>query len=239
MDFTFIKQWISAGNIDIPALLLQNYRELGISDQEFIFILHVKYNLDRGEVFPDLKQIGQFMNEDLESIYQIVQHLIENNNLSIETIEIGEGRTTDKMSLDLLWEKLYMLSVQKETQNTENQSINLQKDLYSMFEAEFGRPLSPIETQTLSMWLYEDQYSAELIALALKEAVLAQAYSFKYIDRVLLNWSKKNITTKEQVKKESEKFRQSKREEESSDNNHYDPVPMFNWLKPREDGEDD
>ena len=39
----------------------------------------------------------------------------------------------------------------------------------------------------------------ELIRLALREAVLNQAYSLKYIDRILLAWERKNITTKEQV----------------------------------------
>ena len=38
----------------------------------------------------------------------------------------------------------------------------------------------------------------ELIRLALR-AVLNQAYSLKYIDRILLAWERKNITTKEQV----------------------------------------
>ena len=76
------------------------------------------------------------------------------------------------------------------------------KSLYSIFEAEFGRPLSPIEMETLIMWLEEDRYSVELIQLALREAVLSQVYNFKYIDRILLNWEKKNIRTKEQVEKD-------------------------------------
>lgn len=232
---------MNAGSVDIPQLLLKNFHELGISDQEFIFILHVKSALDRGEYFPNLQKIAPQMNETLESVYQLVQHLIENKNLSIETIETSDGRTTDKMSLDLLWEKLALLVMQQKKGVEGESQANLQRDLYAMFETEFGRPLSPIELQTLSMWLYEEQYSADLIALALKEAVLAQAYSFKYIDRVLLNWQKKNITTKEQVKKESERFRRSKSDDSVSKDKdtHYEPVPMFNWLKPREDGKDD
>lgn len=73
------------------------------------------------------------------------------------------------------------------------------KQLYQGFEKEFGRPLSPIELEMIGQWLNTDHYSPELIRLALREAVLNQAYSLKYIDRILLAWERKNITTKEQV----------------------------------------
>ena len=38
----------------------------------------------------------------------------------------------------------------------------------------------------IGQWLNTDHYSPELIRLALREAVLNQAYSLKYIDRILL-----------------------------------------------------
>ena len=37
----------------------------------------------------------------------------------------------------------------------------------------------------IGQWLNTDHYSPELIRLALREAVLNQAYSLKYIDRIL------------------------------------------------------
>ncbi len=36
----------------------------------------------------------------------------------------------------------------------------------------------------IGQWLNTDHYSPELIRLALREAVLNQAYSLKYIDRI-------------------------------------------------------
>ncbi|WP_406603098.1 DnaD domain-containing protein [Latilactobacillus sakei] len=44
-----------------------------------------------------------------------------------------------------------------------------------------------------------DHYSAELIQLAVREAVLNQVYSLKYVDKILLNWQKQNIQTKEDL----------------------------------------
>ena len=62
---------------------------------------------------------------------------------------------------------------------------------------------------------------------------MSQVYNFKYIDRILLNWEKKNIRTKEQVEKESEKFRlaTSQSSFQVDDDEPIEPVPMINWLK--------
>jgi DNA replication protein len=54
------------------------------------------------------------------------------------------------------------------------------------------------------MWLDKDKYNPEIIQLALTEAVLANVYSFNYIDRILLTWEGKNIRTKADVMKEQE-----------------------------------
>ena len=43
----------------------------------------------------------------------------------------------------------------------------------------------------IGQWLNTDHYSPELIRLALREAVLNQAYSLKYIDRIYLRGSVK------------------------------------------------
>jgi len=38
-----------------------------------------------------------------------------------------------------------------------------------------------------------------MIELALREAVLSQVYSLKYIDRILLNWQNHNLKTEEDI----------------------------------------
>ncbi|TKO86873.1 DnaD domain-containing protein, partial [Enterococcus faecalis] len=70
---------------------------------------------------------------------------------------------------------------------------------YPAFEKQFGRPLSPIELEMIGQWLNPDHYSPELIRLALRDAVLNQAYSLKYIVGILLAWERNNISSKEEV----------------------------------------
>lgn len=236
MSNELLIQWIEAGQTEIPTLLLKYYRKLGLNNDEFVLIMQLKSHMDRGNYFPDLKEIAQAMGISKNNAFKAVHQLMQKKLLSIETKEDDKGITEDAYSLMLLWEKLMVLMKQKETVVEVKQEEEEEKNLYSIFEAEFGRPLSPMEIESLVMWVEEDNFSTELIQLALREAVLSQVYSFKYIDRILLNWEKKNIRTKEQVEKESQKFRdytatknQARLDEEDDDSSG--PVPMINWLE--------
>ena len=153
--------------------------------------------------------------------------------MSIETTKDENGVTQDAYSLSLLWEKLIVLLKQEQTKEADVKEEETEKNLYTIFESEFGRPLSPIEMETLVMWVEDDKYSPELIQMALREAVLSQVYNFKYIDRILINWEKKNIRTKEQVEKETKNYRERSNTNrvETNDDELSEPVPMINWLK--------
>ncbi|WP_379129318.1 DnaD domain protein [Paenibacillus sp. sgz500958] len=81
------------------------------------------------------------------------------------------------------------------------------RSLFSIFEKEFGRPLSPMECETISGWVDQDHYPEELILLALKESVFAGKLHFRYIDRILLEWSRNRVKNAQDVKAYSQKFR--------------------------------
>ncbi|WP_243734950.1 DnaD domain protein [Paenibacillus turpanensis] len=82
-----------------------------------------------------------------------------------------------------------------------------QVDVFTMFEKEFGRPLSPMECETIVKWIDFDRYAEPLIAAALKEAVFAGKLRFNYIDRILLEWSRNQVRTVEQAKEYTQRFR--------------------------------
>lgn len=236
MSNELLLQWIEAGQTEVPTLLLKYYRKLGLSNDEFILIIQLKAHMDQGNYFPDLDGIAQAMGISKNNAFKAVHQLMQKKLLSIETKKDDKGVTEDAYSLTLLWEKLMVLMKQKETATEIKQEKQEEKNLYSIFEAEFGRPLSPIEMDSLIMWTEEDAFSTELIQLALREAVLSQVYSFKYIDRILLNWEKKNIRTKEDVERESQKFREytvtkNQAQLDEDDDDSAGPVPMINWLE--------
>lgn len=235
MNNDVMMDWINAGQTVLPTLLLKHYRKFDLSNNELVLILQLKSYMDAGEYFPNTKIIAKNMGLTEENVFRAIHQLTQKKVLSIETTQDENGITQDAYSLSLLWEKLIVLLKQEQTKEADVQKQQTSKNLYSIFEAEFGRPLSPIEMESLVMWVEDDKYSPELIQMALREAVLSQVYNFKYIDRILLNWEKKNIRTKEQVEKESKSYREYSAKNQNNapeeEDGSSDPVPMINWLK--------
>ena len=60
--------------------------------------------------------------------------------------------------------------------------------------------------ETVDSWLNRDHFSTEIIRLALREAVLNDARSFKYIDRILLDWQKRQIKNADDLERYRAKF---------------------------------
>lgn len=77
--------------------------------------------------------------------------------------------------------------------------LELQTNVFNVIEIEFGRPLLPIEQETIADWLTTDVYCCEVILLACCEAVLKLAYLLKYMDRICLNWERRHLKTAQQV----------------------------------------
>jgi DNA replication protein len=77
-----------------------------------------------------------------------------------------------------------------------------------LFEEEFGRPLSGLECEQIRQWLERDNHPEWMINEALREAVLANKFSFKYIDRVLFDWQRNRIRTKAELETYRESYRE-------------------------------
>lgn len=105
--------------------------------------------------------------------------------------------------------------------------------MYQLFEQEFGRPLSSIEFQRIGQWLEEDHYQPEILKLALREAVLNQAYSFNYVDRILLSWKEKSTykTTSGRRPKRRKQQLLQREVEQSAQQEELPKVSLKNWLE--------
>lgn len=81
-----------------------------------------------------------------------------------------------------------------------NVNVNVKENLYEYIESNFGRTLNPIEYEEISTW--EDN---DLTRYAIKQAVLNNAYSIKYIVAILNNWKSKGIKTVQDAQKGQKK----------------------------------
>ncbi|WEV50286.1 DnaD domain protein [Lactobacillus sp. ESL0731] len=198
------------GFTTLPNGLIAYYPQLKISDAELILIIQLEAFAQRGENFPTNEQIAANTNLSTGEVASITQQLIDQNYLSIDQLTDKQGRIGNFYNLDALYQKLddflsTNVMIKSHQDQTEKVSDSLDNNplntLARQFEIEFGRYLSPIEREEISAWLNVDHYDPEIIKLALREAVLSQAYSLKYVDRILLNWQRHNLKTVAQVQK--------------------------------------
>lgn len=112
--------------------------------------------------------------------------------------------------------------------NQEKQGLTV-KDLVARIEKDFGRVLNPIELEMIADWLRKDHYSPELIHLAVREALIRQAYNLNYIDKILLNWQKQNIQTVAEAEQQIAHYQE--KWHDKSKNEVYDQVeiPLYDW----------
>ena len=203
--------------IVIPRIIFNNYKRLNITEEELIILIFI---IDLGNKIvynPDI-----FVKELNIEKYKVMEIL---NNLSekkIITISVEKNTSNNKreeyISLELLYSKI--LNLFKETKT---KSIDT-SDIFSVFEKEFGRTLSPMEYEIIKGWINDEKFSYEIIVEALKEATYNNVNSLSYIERILYDWSKKGIKTKEDVIKDKSNFRNNRKKTNKE-------IFDYNWLE--------
>ena len=190
--------------------LLAYYPQLNIDDAEMMVIIQLEMFAQKNNSFPTNEQIAANTNFSVTEITALIQKLIEKNLIVIDQITDKSGMIGNKYNLNQLYDNLDQLlenktlsvnkkmTAKKAETAVDNTPLN---QLVRQFEIEFGRYLSPIEREEISAWLNVDHYDPAIIKLALREAVLSQAYSLKYVDRILLNWQRHNLKTSSEVQK--------------------------------------
>lgn len=233
MSKTSLLSWINQGYLSIPTLLLTNYKNLHLNEQELVLLLQVMNFIEKGNQFPTPEELSTVMCISTTQCSSMLRTLIQKGFIQIIDGDSPEGIRFEKYSLEPLWVKLVDFFLIKEKHNQAEVKQVEEVDLYSCFEGEFGRPLSPFECETLAMWVDEDLHEPVIIKTALKEAVISGKLNFRYIDRILFEWKKNGIKTVDQAKSYSGKFRRHQALQKPSSNNDQNPkaVPFYNWLE--------
>ena len=182
-------------NYQVSKELLFNYKKLNITDSEFIVII---YLINQTSNIYNPKQIGNDLNIALNDVLELINSLSEKNIIKIEMKKINNIRS-EIINLDYLYEKL-AFSLQEVENKTDNSNI------FSVFETEFGRPLSPMEYEIINAWI-DSGISEELIRLAVKEATYNNVSNLRYIETIIREWSKKGIKTEQDVEKARKQFK--------------------------------
>lgn len=181
--------------IIISSKIFYNYRKLNMNEQDLVVLTFL---LNTNENIFNPQNIASSLNIDLKNVMESVDNLVSNNLISIDTI--SDNGVKDYINLNKLYEKLALLiNEEKKEDNT---------DIYEIFEKELGRTISPSELAVIAD--FTENYSAEIIVLALKEAVFNGARNLRYIDSILKNWNSQGLKTKEDVEKYQRKYKVEK-----------------------------
>ena len=191
----------------IPNYLVKYYKKFDLDINEFIMLIYF-LNSNEKLIF-DNKKISNDLFMEQNEVLEIINSLIEKQYISIE-MNKSNGIIEEYISLDLFFKKINACL-------TENDTNDNSSDIYSKFEKEFGRTLSPVEYETISKWI-ENNIPLNLIEAALKEAILNGVNSIRYIDKILFEWNKKGY------KDSTDIIRKNNKEE------YIEEIYDYDWL---------
>lgn len=203
-------------NYVVPEYLLKNYVNLGLNSNLLIIIIYL-INLDM-PIICDYVKISEDLNISRNEILSSINELKEKVFIEIELKKNSSSKLEEYINLEPLYNKLFLFMIDKEEAKEDS-------NIYSTFEKELGRSLSPIEYELIGGWL-DMNYKEEIILAALKEAVFNGVNNFRYIDRILFEWNKKGIDSIEKVEKNKKEFKKQKEEDIE--------VPDYDWLNDNE-----
>lgn len=183
--------------INFSKLLLIKAKELKINDLQshLLLIIMTMQDLNIRPINP--QTISKLSSLSLKQIDEILLSLLD-----MHIIDRKQG----KLDLSPLYQYLLKEEVQKE------QAV----DLVSIFEDAFGRSLSQRELEIINSFKRAG-YHDEMIVDALNEAVKSGVINFRYIEKILENWSRYGV---------NKRFVREKKKEED---NISQQIKDYNW----------
>lgn len=203
---------LQEGTVSVPQIFFKLYPALNLNETEAMLLLHLMSFVEKDKKeFPTIEEIQLRMAASPEQVIKALQKLLKEEWITIdEEVDPVSGIQYERYNLSGVMIKLaaaWSEKLRKDKQEQPGMVSSSGKDIFSIFENEFARPLTPMELETISGWLDQDNYKEELILTALKEAVFAGKVHFRYIDRILLEWNRNRVFTVDQAKEHAQRFR--------------------------------
>ncbi|MBQ6285700.1 MAG: DnaD domain protein [Bacilli bacterium] len=185
---TDFRKMFTTKDFVINANIVKCISNIDITLDEFLLVLYF-INVSNTLNTDDIKEKLGF---DEGKAVKTFGSLVDKKYIEINVTN-KNGEVIERINLDPLFDRL-ALNKKVETNNV---------DIYGLFERELGRTLSSFEYEIINRWI-EDGVPEETIKGALKEAILNNVRNFKYIDKIVYEWSKNGA--KKQVKEEKEEM---------------------------------
>lgn len=157
----------------------------------------------KGECYASNSYFARLYEVAPQAISKWIKDLEQKHYLQVDYIKQGKEIKQRKIKIIGINKCLegYQQKI-KENKEEEYKEINKESNIFELVENNLGRVLSPIEIDLIKNW----DYDQEIIELAIKESILNNAKTLKYIDRVLFNWKQNKVETIEDAKRYLEEF---------------------------------
>ena len=225
MKTSKLVEMLKKGNFVVPLYLFQLRDKFKLDMNEFIFLIYLT-NIGDNILF-DVNKFSKDLNVNLPVILSYINTLTEKKYISIVVKKNDKNVMEEYVDLSLFYDKLTNLMIEDINQDKIEEEEN--SNVFEAIEKEFARPLTPVEYEIVHAWM-ESGTSEELILEALKEAVFSGVANLRYIDKIIYEWAKNGIKTREDVEKNRRNFKNKQEQKEKLELFDYD------WF---EDGEDE
>ena len=225
MKTSKLVEMLKKGNFVVPLYLFQLRDKFKLDMNEFIFLIYLT-NIGDNILF-DVNKFSKDLNVNLPVILSYINTLTEKKYISIVVKKNDKNVMEEYVDLSLFYDKLTNLMIEDINQDKIEEEEN--SNVFEAIEKEFARPLTPVEYEIVHAWM-ESGTSEELILEALKEAVFSGVANLRYIDKIIYEWAKNGIKTREDVEKNRKNFKNKQEKKEKLELFDYD------WF---EDGEDE
>lgn len=204
--------------------LLDHYAELGLTETDLVILMKLIYENEHSNKQPSIQYLCQGTTMKEREVTGVIQRLIQLDLFNLTVQKDEEGRFAEFMDLDGFYNSFKNVLEKESLRHKEKSDEETFKDLFQFIEQSFGRPLSPIEIDTLNQWIDVDNHDISVIQAAVNEALSQEKINFKYIDRILLNWKKNNVKTVDDSKKISQQYHTPQMKHTVKN------IPKFDWL---------
>ncbi len=195
----------------VDKCVLKCARQMKLDTDSLILLIYLLNEQDN--MLFDYKKILNDLSFNEKELLDSISTLKDKNVLSINMKKNADGILEERLSISSFYEILISKILNGNKDNNDG------KDLYDLFEKEFGRTLSPMEYDIINNWL-ESGFSNDIIMCALKEAVWNGVNNLRYIDKILFEWNKKGIKTPLDIDKNQKRLENEKDE----------PYYEYDWL---------
>lgn len=206
------------GNIVIPLYLFQNISKFKLELKDFIFLMYL-YNCGDLVSF-DPNKISESLGISVKEVMSAISNLCDKRYIELKVVKNDKNISEEVISLHNFYEKISFMMM-----DNISSSKKIDTSCFDFIEKEFGRTLSPMEYEIIKAWI-DGGNSDEIIMEAVKEATFNGVNNLRYIDKILYEWGKKGLKSKEDVENNRKSFRKIEEENDSSEE-----LFDYNWFE--------